>query len=189
MDEIWEVISFENIKPNYYEISNFGNVRNIKGCVIKQDVSNAGYLMINFAAVRDNGKSYQRKLMIHRLVMLTFLGKSDDIAKTIVNHIDGNKLNNHITNLEWCTYSENLSHAFRTGLRSQNGISNPGNVYQEEFIHHICKLKEHGLNSLEIIANCISLRPDSTRQKIRVLVNHILAKRRWTSISSQYTWY
>lgn len=54
---------------------------------------------------------------IHRLLALTFI-PNDDPAKVWVNHKDGNKINNTLDNLEWCTISANIQHAFDTGLRN-----------------------------------------------------------------------
>ena len=65
-----------------------------------------------YPTVNINGK--QRK--VHRLVAEHFLPPPDDAAKTVVNHIDGNKRNSHVTNLEWCTPSQNSQHAHDTGL-------------------------------------------------------------------------
>ena len=80
----------------------FSHIRNIK---LKPRISSWGYHHITLA-----GKT--RK--VHRLVAEAFL--PDFLDKPQVNHIDGNKLNNHISNLEMATSSENLLHAFRTGL-------------------------------------------------------------------------
>jgi len=70
-----------------------------------------------------NNRGYQtvvirRKThMIHRLVAQAFIPNPD--KKPCVNHIDGNKLNNHVSNLEWCSVQENNLHARQTGLHKQ----------------------------------------------------------------------
>lgn len=73
--------------------------------------NNAGYLMANY---RKDGKVYN--YYIHRLVAEAFIG---EIPKGMaINHKDGNKLNNDVSNLEIVTYSENIRHADKTGLRN-----------------------------------------------------------------------
>lgn len=95
--------------PNY-EVSNLGNVRNKKtGKVLKPDKTIKGYLRVNFL---KDGKL--KHYLVHRLVATVFIPNPEN--KPQVNHIDGDKTNNQVENLEWNTYSENLKHAFRTGL-------------------------------------------------------------------------
>lgn len=77
---------------------------------IKKPFINRGYYYIN---LWKDGKYHT--YTVHRLVALTFIPNPEN--KECVNHIDGNKLNNCIDNLEWCTRSENDLHAFRLGLR------------------------------------------------------------------------
>ena len=65
--------------------------------------------------IRDTGKGSSRiRFYIHRAVAKLFVENPEN--KPCVNHIDGNKLNNDATNLEWCTKAENNQHARRTGL-------------------------------------------------------------------------
>lgn len=66
-----------------------------------------GYLCVR---VRPSGKIYK----VHRLVAMTFISNPDN--KPQVNHIDGNKMNNCVNNLEWCSNRENVQHAWATGL-------------------------------------------------------------------------
>lgn len=66
------------------------------------------------ATTADRG--HKGNLSKHRAIALTYLIYSDDPFSLVVNHIDGNGYNNVITNLEWCTYSENTIHAFANGL-------------------------------------------------------------------------
>lgn len=79
-----------------------------------------GYLRLG---LRTNG--IRKFHNIHRLVAQTFLPNPEN--KPFVNHIDGNKSNNRVENLEWCNQSENMEHAYRTGLKHP---SHPKSVIQ-----------------------------------------------------------
>lgn len=81
-----------------------------KGKILKQAINSHGYPCVTIKYL----DGHQRVVGVHRLVALAFLPNPDN--KPQINHIDGNKQNNHVSNLEWCTASENLKHAFRTGL-------------------------------------------------------------------------
>lgn len=99
---------FEN-----YTISEDGIVVNVKtGRVIKIKVDAHGY---KYFIPYCKGKGFSRK--IHRLVALAFLPNPDPLSRPHINHIDGNKLNNHISNLEWVSAWENNRHAIDMGLR------------------------------------------------------------------------
>ena len=98
-----------------YEVSNLGRVRSMKryygvvGRIMPQTIQRTGYYAVTF---HMNNKAYCRK--VHRLVIEAFTPNPDNLPT--INHIDGNKLNNHVSNLEWCTYQANMQHAVRTGL-------------------------------------------------------------------------
>ena len=108
MNEEWKVIHGYGGK---YEVSNYGNVRSLKGetKLLQQRILNSGYL---YVSLTHKGKSKNKT--IHRLVADAFLDKKE--GKSFVNHIDGNKKNNNIKNLEWVTRSENMKHAYNNGL-------------------------------------------------------------------------
>lgn len=117
--EIWkDVVGYEGL----YQVSNFGNVRSVdrtykhykKGNTFlkgknKSQSNSLGYLIVGLS---KNGKP--KNIKVHRLVALSFIENPE--SKPFVNHIDGVKTNNHVSNLEWATASENSSHAFSIGL-------------------------------------------------------------------------
>ncbi len=113
MEEIWKDIKgYEG----YYQVSNQGRVRRIKsgkstqkGRILKTSSKFDEYSRTGLSI---NGKVCW--LTIHRLVAEAFIPNPE--KKPCVNHIDGNKRNNVVSNLEWCTYSENNRHAYRIGL-------------------------------------------------------------------------
>lgn len=115
-NEIWKDI------PNYegkYQVSNLGRVKTLiskrydkrgwsysmKPKIMKQCFTTTGYLMVNLE------HNFHR---VHRLVGVAFLSK--DVDRTYINHKDGNRTNNTVENLEWCTAYENVHHAIDTGL-------------------------------------------------------------------------
>jgi hypothetical protein len=85
--------------------------------ILKQSIDSVGYLNVK---LRKNGKITTYR--VHRLVARAFIPNSDN--KPCVNHLDGNKLNNNIENLEWCTYSRNTRHAIeRLGAKMGSSSS------------------------------------------------------------------
>lgn len=104
--EEWKDIMETN---NKYEVSNFGYIRNKKTNRILKPYENNGYLCINLS---DGRKSIF--YTVSRLVAQYYIENPEN--KEYVNHIDGNKLNNIYTNLEWSTQKENVAHANKTGL-------------------------------------------------------------------------
>ena len=96
--EIWKIINnFDN-----YEVSTFGNVKNKKTGRILKASKSGGYYNVNLSKIKTNTKQ------VHRLVAETFIENPEN--KLHVNHKDKNKLNNCLTNLEWCTPKENNIH-------------------------------------------------------------------------------
>jgi hypothetical protein len=100
-----------------YSISNTGKIKNIKGelMTIGKRKSNSGYLQVR---LYHNGKYYYR--YIHRLIAIAFLPNPNNYRT--INHINGNKEDNRITNLEWASDEMQQRHAFLSGLKN-NGIS------------------------------------------------------------------
>ena len=94
--------------PNY-EVSDDGNIRRNGHILAKNLDKKSGYYKIN---LYDNGKKITRR--INRLVAEAYISNPNNLPE--VNHIDGDKANNNVSNLEWVTKSENMQHAFKNGL-------------------------------------------------------------------------
>lgn len=114
-DEIWkDVAEYEGL----YEVSNLGRVksfprRGTNGGIMVGGKSR-GYHSI---LLTKGGKC--KPVKVHRLVAIAFMGKQEGKE---VNHKDGNKINNTLENLEWCTRSENQKHAYDNGLQVGNTV-------------------------------------------------------------------
>lgn len=117
MEEIWkDVEGYEGL----YQVSNKGRVKSWIKCnahpyvprILKGRISNKGYYTYHLG---------DKTLKVHRLVANAFVPNPEN--KPQVNHIDGNKKNNHATNLEWVTNTENAAHAFRTGLKNTKHLT------------------------------------------------------------------
>lgn len=104
-----------------YSISDDGQVRNDLTNKILEQSTQQDY---KFCSLKINSKYYRKR--VHRLVAETFIPNPN--GKPYVNHKDGNRSNNHISNLEWVTPSENTQHAVDTGLFT-NGKAKPVNQY------------------------------------------------------------
>ena len=105
-----KIIEYENI----YEINNLGIIKNkITNKILKYKLHNKGYFSINLYKNKTS-KTY----LIHRLIAIHFIPNPNNYP--CVNHIDGNKLNNNLENLEWCSYKENNQHAYNTGLKKMS---------------------------------------------------------------------
>lgn len=104
-----EKIIIDGIQTNY-GIEESGRIYNLKTKrELKGSVFNSGYRFVNLV-ISGKRKNY----LVHRLVAKTFIPNTEGLP--VVNHKDGNKQNNQVSNLEWTTYSENTIHAYKQGL-------------------------------------------------------------------------
>lgn len=135
--EIWkDVKDYEGL----YQVSNLGNLRSLdrivfnprymfqtlKGKLISPVKEHTGYYQ-----VRLNKFGKRETVKLHRLVLITFVGNPDNKAE--VNHKNGIKSDNRLSNLEWVTRSENQQHAFKNGLNRSFSLGKFGSD------HHMSK--------------------------------------------------
>lgn len=120
VEEIWRDIPGE---PGY-QASNFGRIRSVDRMMQRRCDKRPFLHRGKVLTPKDNGKGYKhvtlgmgKQYYIHRLVLSTFCPNNNP-ALTDVNHLDGNKGNNRLANLEWCTRTDNNYHAYNTGLHS-----------------------------------------------------------------------
>lgn len=177
--EFWKDVNFKKFGKKY-EVSNFANVRNKLTKRILIGTQRNGYLSVSLSDI------LKVSVPIHRLVAMTFLSNEEN--KEFVNHIDGDKLNNKLENLEWTTPKENTAHAILAGLTK----SHPTKVLQfdkngiliKEFDSIQIASQETGANDRHISAVCKGKRKSTGGflweysddknliQKIDVTINH-----------------
>lgn len=155
--EQWKDIKIENFE-GVYQINTVGNIKSLtkkdksKNPIIMKSFIRGGYFSILLM------KETKRKLFyIHRLIALTFINNPEN--KKYVNHIDGNKLNNKLENLEWCTASENIQHSLKNRLRipqsgenhyktslTKTDIENIRNSYIRRIVTHKLLAKKYNVS-------------------------------------------
>lgn len=164
MKEIWKPI----LELDTYYISNLGRVKNNKtGRILKQHPDKDGY----YRVVLWNGKKRLNRIL-HRLLAQHFICNPKN--KPQVNHIDGNKQNNNISNLEWATLSENRRHAFKTGLQfGKKGVLNYNAKLTEKDILNILFLLKNGAKNVDLAKKYKVHRNHISRIKRKIRWSHI----------------
>lgn len=100
------------LHPRCPMVSSFGRVQHVSGAIVVGSLSASGYRV-----TRTGGRSHQ----VHRLVAAAFLGPPPTSQHCQINHKDGDRTNNHLTNLEYATPSQNVIHSFRTSPNRKTG--------------------------------------------------------------------
>lgn len=146
MNEIWKDI--EGYEGSY-QVSNRGQIRSLKGISYRGDKlqyrlmkqwkrNKQGYLGIQLCR-----QGIIKNYFVHRLVGKAFIQNPLNLPQ--INHKDGIKINNNVNNLEYVTGSENVRHAYRTGLASSLGESNSRSKLKSNEILEIRTLRESGI--------------------------------------------
>ena len=157
---------------DYYTVTSEGEFfSDNSGKMKTRNRAGTEYQIINLSLVNGKKKTYRS----HRLVLMAFK-PVDNMENLEVNHIDGNKKNNRLENLEWCTSSENQIHAFKTGLsKARRGEESNFSKLRLEDIKRVFDLREQGLTQAEIatIIGCSSSN-----------ISYILKRKTWQVESS-----
>ena len=151
--------------PKGYEVSSHGNVRSLyRGRRhLKPAVNRSGYQNVVLYSDEDGKPKTQA---VHRLVAIAFVPNPNQLPW--VNHIDGDKLNNSVSNLEWCSPSYNNKHAVVAGLKKpQRGERNGNSIFSDRERRVILRLGEIGF-SKTAIAEMFEAKPGTIQRIISV---------------------
>jgi hypothetical protein len=185
MEEIWKpVVGYEG----YYEISNLGRVKT-SAIFIRHDGNwseEGGYIKkIKIRNQQTNRYGYKtiklcklgncKQMRVHRLVAEAFI--PTDNLNNQINHIDGDKTNNNIANLEWVTAAENMRHAWETGLVNKDhtiGSKHHNALLDEQKVVEIRKLYEAGGITQKEIAEMYGVKFGT--------IKDVISKRTWNHV-------
>lgn len=157
MIEEWrDVIGYES----RYEVSSIGRVRSKSYLkhgrnrygdisyftmpkIIATPLNNDGYssMCLSMLGVRTTA-------VVHRLVAQAFIPNPDNLPQ--VNHIDSNRANNRVENLEWVTNQQNVQHSYDSGSNSNKGEKHPRKVLTDDIVRQIREMWRHGLSVINI---------------------------------------
>jgi len=160
-----------HITKNYL-VDEDGNIYNAKtGHKKSLYINRDGYQVLD---IYENNKA--TRYTVHRIVAIAFIPNPEN--KPCVNHIDGDKTNNKVTNLEWATYSENNKHAFEAGLSTpKRGELNGRADMTDATANRVCKMIEEGYRNKEI---------SETLNISRSVVKQVRSGKTWKHISCNY---
>lgn len=132
---------------DYYTITSDGLIYSDNSGLMKtRNRAGTNYQIINLSKLDGSKRTFR----VHRLVMMAF-NPVENMDELEVNHIDGNKKNNKLENLEWCTASENQIHAFKTGLnKSRRGEESNFSKLTNDDAKKVFELREKGFLQREI---------------------------------------
>lgn len=164
MKEIWKGLIYGGEDySEWIEISNLGRVRNPKTRTIrKQNLLRTGYYFVSFSM---GSRKKKKTFRVHKGLAETFIPNPEN--KPQVNHIDGNKQNNSLENLEWVTNRENIKHAYKLGLADPLTWNRRNNAkLTDEEVRFIRKNyipydKKHGTHGL---GRKFNMHPETIRQ-------------------------
>lgn len=172
VEEWRDVVGWED----RYAVSNFGNIKsksylkigsNVYGSFsfmtrprdLKLFTNDDGYLCVDLTRpeLREKG-------LVHRLVAKAFISNPDNLP--VINHLDSNRKNNFVTNLEWATHQRNTQHSFDSGMSSNKGSLHPRHILTEDVVKEIRLQNRNGKPVMQIAID-LQMRYDTVWKAIK----------------------
>lgn len=159
-----------DFKFNYYAREDGSIYSERTNKIMNPQPDKNGYQKV--ALTCSDGKRH--RFSVHRLILENF-NPIENMQELQVNHIDGDKTNNCLSNLEWCTGDENIAHAIKTGLRNSAGSHNPAAKLNEEKVLIIVNKFREGKTTAQI-AREMEVSPST--------IADIRKRRTWKSVTA-----
>ena len=154
-----------------YEISEDGHILNLaNNTLLKASVNPNGYLKVGLA----DGKGGHKQYSVHNLVARHYI--PNPYGFTQINHKDGNKCNNHVSNLEWCSSAYNIQHALVTGLRKGYMSANT----KEDLLKRVLLGEQ-----VSDIAVELSRHPNTLHQMLRNTADRMGVRDQWDTVMKE----
>lgn len=156
-----------------HEVSNYGNVRNLKSKKhVKLQKTSTGYYEFFMRDLRGG----RLRFKVHHLVAKLFVENANN--KPYINHIDGNKLNNSYTNLEWCTHKENMEHASKIGLISKKPRTLGKKIGKKSKYHNVSwdSNRQKWSAGITVDKKCLERKRFSNEEEAGRYVNYLIDK-------------
>ena len=147
--EQWYPLNYPGIVKNRYLISTYGRVYSkYSKKILTPFTINSGYQSVHLSVDGELGKT--RNVTVHRLMAYTFANPPENFKELEVNHINGNKMANTYTNVEWVTESENMQHAIKNNL-AKTGDQLHQSLISNETAIEIAKRLQAGMHYKDIL--------------------------------------
>lgn len=186
---IWKSLnSFEQVIDNYYEVSEYGDIRIINsGELIKLRIKKFKKGKCYYIASLLTVDEYFDRFLVHRIVAHVFNEIPEKYRNKNVylvpDHLDNNGLNNYYKNLEWKTRGENTSDAFKMGYINNTGENHKGSLISNSQAEFICKLLSEGKHYSDILT---IMNLPANQEKYRRLLVRIKCGLAYKDISKKY---
>jgi hypothetical protein len=167
------------INKDKYAVTLCGKVYSIKSKkFLSAGLSKRGYLTVNLYQDGE-GKTFP----VHRLVAMAYLDNPDNLP--VVNHKNGDKTDNRVSNLEWCTQKDNILHAVETGLQKPIDYDEMRHLSDDE-AHEVCSLLDSGFRVKDICSLLGYSQNTVSRIKAGITYKEISAEYNFSSVPSSY---